>query len=155
MYIIICETDRQSRFDAWDRALRAGAFTFKTYLFLCFWLGQVFTAAGISLLVVEWGLLSSCRARASACDSFRCCQAQTLGHTGSVVVAYGFRCFAGCGIFMDQGSSPWLLRWQEDSLPLSHQGFPVLLCFSLMLPVSARVQHHAWYMRDDDCWVSD
>ena len=25
MYIIICETDRQSRFDAWDRALRAGA----------------------------------------------------------------------------------------------------------------------------------
>ena len=25
MYIIICEMDRQSRFDAWDRALRAGA----------------------------------------------------------------------------------------------------------------------------------
>ena len=25
MFIIICETDRQSRFDAWDRALRAGA----------------------------------------------------------------------------------------------------------------------------------
>ena len=25
MYIIICETDRQSRFDAWDRVLRAGA----------------------------------------------------------------------------------------------------------------------------------
>ena len=24
MYIIICETDRQSRFDAWDRVLRAG-----------------------------------------------------------------------------------------------------------------------------------
>ena len=25
MYIIICETDRQSRFDAWGRAFRAGA----------------------------------------------------------------------------------------------------------------------------------
>ena len=25
MYIIICETDRQSRFDAWDRVLRDGA----------------------------------------------------------------------------------------------------------------------------------
>ena len=25
MDIIICETDRQSRFDAWDRVLRAGA----------------------------------------------------------------------------------------------------------------------------------
>ena len=25
MYIIICETDRQSRFDAWDRVLRAVA----------------------------------------------------------------------------------------------------------------------------------
>ena len=25
MYIIICEIDRQSRFDAWDRMLRAGA----------------------------------------------------------------------------------------------------------------------------------
>ena len=25
MYITICEIDRQSRFDAWDRVLRAGA----------------------------------------------------------------------------------------------------------------------------------
>ena len=25
MYVTICETDRQSRFDAWERALRAGA----------------------------------------------------------------------------------------------------------------------------------
>ena len=25
MYINICETDHQSRFDAWDRVLRAGA----------------------------------------------------------------------------------------------------------------------------------
>ena len=25
MYITICETDHQSRFDAWDRVLRAGA----------------------------------------------------------------------------------------------------------------------------------
>ena len=26
------------------------------------------------------------------------------------------------GIFLDQGSSPQLLHWQTDSLPLSHQG---------------------------------
>ena len=25
MYIIICEIDRQSRFDAWDKVLKAGA----------------------------------------------------------------------------------------------------------------------------------
>ena len=29
------------------------------------------------------------------------------------------------GIFPKQGSNPWLLHWQADSLPLSHQGSPV------------------------------
>ena len=29
-----------------------------------------------------------------------------------------------CGIFLDQGSNPCPLHWQEDSLPLSYQGSP-------------------------------
>ena len=28
------------------------------------------------------------------------------------------------GIFQTQGSNPWLLRWQVNSLALSHQGSP-------------------------------
>ena len=31
------------------------------------------------------------------------------------------------GIFLDQGSNPCLLHWQVDSLPLSHQGSPIIL----------------------------
>ena len=39
-----------------------------------------------------------------------------MAHTRSYSVAWG--------IFLDQGSNPCLLRWQADSLPLSHQGSP-------------------------------
>ena len=38
----------------------------------------------------------------------------------SVVVAPGLSCSTACGIFPDQGSNPGPLRWQADSLPLSH-----------------------------------
>ena len=70
------------------------------------------------------------------------------------------------GIFPDQGSNPGLLRWQADSLPLSHQGSPVnlisggqspnldallwsllILCqviSSLFLPFLAMVRIHPW-----------
>ena len=34
-------------------------------------------------------------------------------------------CFLLQGIFPTQGSNPHLLRWQEDSLPLSHVGSPI------------------------------
>ena len=30
------------------------------------------------------------------------------------------------GIFLTQESNPCLLHWQADSLPLSHQGSPVI-----------------------------
>ena len=33
------------------------------------------------------------------------------------------------GIFPGQGSNPCLLHWQVDSLPLSHQGSPILCLF--------------------------
>ena len=42
----------------------------------------------------------------------------------SVVVVHRLSCSAACGIFPDQGSNPCLLRWQADSLVLSHQGNP-------------------------------
>ena len=38
------------------------------------------------------------------------------------------------GIFLTQGSNPRLLHWQADSLPLRHQGSPILLIrYSLLL----------------------
>ena len=48
------------------------------------------------------------------------------GHwsTGSVVVVHGLSCLMACGIFPDQGLNLCLLHWQEDSLPLTHQGSP-------------------------------
>ena len=39
-----------------------------------------------------------------------------------VVVTHGLSCSTACG----QGLNPCLLHWQEDSLPLSHQGSPTL-----------------------------
>ena len=45
------------------------------------------------------------------------------------------------GIFPSQGSTLHLLHWQEDSLPLSHEGSPVLgtaldKCYLLLLHLS-------------------
>jgi len=54
-------------------------------------------------------------------------------NTGSVVVAHGLSCSAACRIFPDQGSNPCYLRWQVDSLPLSHQGSPRILIFKLSI----------------------
>ena len=45
-----------------------------------------------------------------------------LQSTGSVVVAQSLSCSVACGIFLGLGSNPYLLHWQADSLPLSHQG---------------------------------
>ena len=49
-----------------------------------------------------------------------------LQSTGSVVVAHGICCFLASGFFPDQESNPCLLHRQADSLPLSHQGSPVV-----------------------------
>ena len=45
---------------------------------------------------------------------------------GSIVVMRGVSCSKAHGIFPDQGSNPCPLHWQVDSLPLSHQGHPLL-----------------------------
>ena len=43
-----------------------------------------------------------------------------------MVAAHGLSCSSACGIFVDQGLNPSLLHWQADSLPLSHQGIPII-----------------------------
>ena len=94
----------------------------------------------------EQGVLLGCGAPASHCDGFSCCVGaqgfrapwlQQLGHvgsvvvalrlqtTGSIIVAHGLSCSVAYGIFLEQGSNSCLLHWQEDSLPLSHQGSPL------------------------------
>ena len=82
---------------------------------------QLFSSCG------EWGLLSSCTARASRCGSLSCCGAQAQVRA-SVVAAKGLSCSATCEIFLDQrssNSSP--LHWQADSQSLGDQGSPLFL----------------------------
>ena len=45
--------------------------------------------------------------------------APRLQSTGSIVVAHGLSCSAGCGILQNQGLNLCLLYWQVDSLLLS------------------------------------
>ena len=51
---------------------------------------------------------------------------------GSVIVAHGPSCSAGCGIFPDQRSNPCPLHWQADSQPLRHQGSPLRIIFDFL-----------------------
>ena len=93
----------------------------------------------------KWRRLSSCGVWISYCGGFSCCMgprasglqwlrhagsvvaAHGLWSVGSVVVAHGLSCPEICGIFLDRGSNPCLLHWQVDSLPLSHQGSPIVI----------------------------
>ena len=50
-----------------------------------------------------------------------------LQSTGSEVVVHGLSCSAACRIFPHRRQNPRLLHWQTDSLPLSHQGSPVII----------------------------
>ena len=54
----------------------------KTFKIFYFWLHWVSVATQGLSLVTEWGLLSSCRARASHCGGFSHCGAQALGCAG-------------------------------------------------------------------------
>ena len=49
-----------------------------------------------------------------------------LWSTVSVAVVYLLSCSTACGIFLDQGSNLCLLHWKADSLPLIHQGSPII-----------------------------
>ena len=59
---------------------------------------QAFSSCG------EQRLLSSCSAQTSHCGGFPCCQAWSLGHMGSVIVAHRPSCPMACVIFLDQGT---------------------------------------------------
>ena len=65
-----------------------------------------------------------CGVRASPCGGFSCCGARAIGTRTSVAVAHGLSCSMACRIFLDQGSNPCPLHWQEDSYPLCHWGSP-------------------------------
>ena len=94
------------------------------YLFIYFWLCWVFVSVrGLSLVAASGGHSSS------QCAGLSLSRPLSLWSTGSrragsVVVAHGPSCSAGCGIFQDQGSNPCPLHWQADSQPLRHQGSP-------------------------------
>ena len=99
-------------------------------LFIYFWLCWIFAAArDFFLVVVIWGyflvvhgLLLLWNPGSRAHEGFGSCssrvlerrQAQQLWHTG-------LSCSETCGILLDQGLNPCPLRWQADSLSLSHQ----------------------------------
>ena len=69
----------------------------------------------LSLVAASGMFLSGCGTQASQSGSFYCCRAQALGSWASVVVAQGLSCSAVCGIFLDKGSNPCPLQWQERS----------------------------------------
>ena len=103
-----------------------------------FWLYCVFVAVQVFSSCSEQGPVSSYGAWASHGSGFSCCRAWALGYTGfsscstwaQKFVAHELCCPAACGIFPDQGLNQYLLHWQVDSLPLSHQGNPhhVFIC---------------------------
>ena len=67
-------------------------------------------------LLLVWSSSSGARRRSVA--------APGRAGAGSAVAAHRLSCSVVCGVFPDQGSNSCLLRWQVDSLPLSHKGSP-------------------------------
>ena len=71
-----------------------------------------------AVLLLEWAEAPlHCVEQASYCSGFFYCRAQAQA----------------CGIFLDQELNLSLLHWWVDSLPLSHQGSPILSLFELVL----------------------
>ena len=107
------------------------------------WLRWVFVVACFlqlrqrgATLVAVWGPLAAVASGVVSTGSWTCGPRQ-LQHVGSVVTAHGLSCSIARGIFLDQGSNPYLLHWQVDSLPLSHQGSPDLF---ISLALSAQIR---------------
>ena len=49
-----------------------------------------------------------------------------LQRAGSLVVGHRVSCPVACGTFPDQGSNQCPLRRKADSVPLDHQGGPII-----------------------------
>ena len=108
----------------------------KNHLFVCFGLCGVLVAVRAFLQLWKEGATLHCGVWVSHCSGFSCCRVLAVGHVGSIVIAPGLQskglilvanelsCSEACGIILDQGTNPYLLPWQEDSLPLSHLGSP-------------------------------
>ena len=69
---------------------------------------------------------SHCTAQALGHVGFSSCSSRALEHRLNSCDIRACSSMA-CGIFPNQGLNPYLLHWQADSLPLSHQGSPVFL----------------------------
>ena len=115
-----------------------GVLNSQSFLFLSFfffllidwliylWLCWVFVSVqGLSLVAASGGHSSS-RCAGLSLSWPLLLRSTGSRHAGSVVVAHGPSRSAACGIFPDQGSNPYPLRWQADSQPLRHQGSPFL-----------------------------
>ena len=81
---------------------------------------------------------TSCGALASRCGGFSCRRAWSLGHIGSAVV-HKFSCPTACEIFLNQGSNPCALHWQELNLPFwfmnnSRGSFYILGVYLVLIP---------------------
>ena len=98
------------------------------YIFNSFYL-FIFGYAGSSLLREGFSLVEVCGLLTVVASfvehSSRACG---LSSCGSVLL-HELCCPVACGIFPDQGSNPYPLHWQGDSLPLSHQGCPLNIYF--------------------------
>ena len=75
--------------------------------------------------IVEHRLQGAQASMPAACG-FSTCGSQAVK---CWVSSCALSCSAACGIFLDQGSNLCLLHWQVDSLPLSHQGSPIILIY--------------------------
>ena len=98
--------------------------------------GELGCSPGVARGLSRWGLLLLLSSGSGAWISV--VAACGLSRCGSwapelrlpIVVAWGLICSVACGIFLGQGPNPCLLRCQADSLPLNHQGSPLLYnCF--------------------------
>ena len=85
--------------------------------FVVFWWGG-------GALVVFWVFLAALVLHFCAWAFSSCSKQGLQGAQASVVVVHRLNCLTTCGIFPDQGWNPCPLNWQEDSLPLDHQGSP-------------------------------
>ena len=112
-----------------------------SFLFVRLW-WAFSDAHRLSLVVVSrvYSLVAGCRLQASHCSDFSHVRAWALEHSGfgscrSWALEHrlsncGLNCSSACGIFPERGLNPCLLKWQTDSLPLSHhgsQGYVILL----------------------------
>ena len=94
-----------------------------------------------------------------------CAPAQSLSHAQLFVIPWTVACqfslciefsrqeyWSGChflhqGIFLTQGLNPNLQHWQADSLPLSHQESPSVICPSICLS-------SYWFQVSGELWYS-